>query len=244
MATNNPEDLNVDLHKVEDKYFLDLSNYSDDPTYYNDYNFKKTDVAREGRSSQIYNKKTLARLVGGCIVLNKTYDKVLMISSSKHKSKWVFPKGGIELDELKNFKLTARRETWEEAGVVGKILRKLPVVEDHRFQKPAKKESSTSSSSSSSSVDLRNEDGVKIPRSEFHFYEMEITELCDKWPEGGSRERKWCSYEEAKHELHKSNRPELLSSLNSSRIKKNRVVVKIDEHSNHIQDAQPQTDNY
>lgn len=78
-----------------------------------------------GRSEQVYNKSTFARLVGGGVVLNKSHDKVLMISSTKHSDKWVLPKGGIEFDEANNFSLSALRETWEEAGVIGRILKKL-----------------------------------------------------------------------------------------------------------------------
>ncbi|GMM27873.1 polyphosphatase [Martiniozyma asiatica (nom. inval.)] len=200
-------------------------------------NFFKTQTERKGRSEQVYNKFTYARLVGGCIVLNKTHDKVLMISSSKYKDRWVMPKGGIELDEADNFRKTAMRETWEEAGVIGRILKKLPVVLDHRFLNESQ------AKDIGEKIDL-NVDGVSIPRSEFHFYEMEVEELCKAWPESHKRERKWCSYEEAKHELHKSNRPELLEALNDSEIEKNYVKLKYDEHSNLLLDAELEKDKY
>ncbi|ODV88040.1 hypothetical protein CANARDRAFT_173903 [[Candida] arabinofermentans NRRL YB-2248] len=227
----------MDLLPTEDKYFVDLESCNNDDSLDDELHFLKTKTAREGREIQVYNSKTYARLVSGCVVLNSTHDKLLMISSSKHIDNWVIPKGGIEYDEVGNFKLTARRETWEEAGVLGKILKKLPVVEDHRFLK------SDNVDKTFKNIDLHI-NGSKIPRSEFHFYEMELTELCNEWPEGNKRKRKWCTYEEAKHELIKSNRPELIEALNDSRIAKDCVKIKLDEHSNQLLDAQPETDDY
>lgn len=224
-----------DPSKLSSKYLVDPSEvYQDD----SDYDFEKTKVERTGRSEQVYNKFNYARIVAGCLVLNETHDKVMMISSSKHKDRWIFPKGGVELDEATNFKTTARRETWEEAGVIGKPhLRRLPAVEDHRFMKI------NDAKYVSEKIDL-NIEGVKIPRSEFHFYEMQVSELCQEWPESNKRKRKWCTYEEAKHELHKSNRPELLKALNNSIIAKDCVKIKLDDHSNKLLDAQPETDDY
>lgn len=42
-------------------------------------------------------------------------DKFLLISSHKRKGKWVFPKGGWEIDETESE--AALRECFEEAGV-------------------------------------------------------------------------------------------------------------------------------
>ncbi|KAH3668089.1 hypothetical protein OGAPHI_001843 [Ogataea philodendri] len=193
--------------------------------------FQKTDAAREGRKDQIFNKATGARLVAGCVVLNSDHSKVLLISSSKHKDRWILPKGGIESDEIDSFSMTAARETWEEAGAVGKIIGKLPVVEDLRYRKDARKMPTPP-------------ENDKIPRSEFHFYEMEIEQLCDKWPEIDKRMRKWCTYEEAKHEVLKAKRYELAEVLGESRIHKNYTPVVFDEHSNVMLDAEPEKDTY
>ncbi|VEU21916.1 DEKNAAC102901 [Brettanomyces naardenensis] len=229
--------LNVDLEKVDGKYFIDPSECDQVEKKDNQLQFKKTTESREGRSTQVYNKKTYARLVAGCLALNDQYDKVLMISSSKHKDKWIFPKGGIEFDEIEDFRQTARRETWEEAGVTGKIIRSLPVVEDHRFLKKKKVDKHFKG------IDL-TVDGDHIPRSEFYFYEMLVTELSQEWPEMHRRQRKWCTYEEAKHELIRAERPELLSALNESRIAKDVREVRLDEHSSKILDARPEEDDY
>lgn len=167
----------------------------------------KTTESRVGRSNQRYNPDTGSRMVAGCICLNEDKHKVIMILSSVHKGKWVLPKGGIELDEGDDFVISAARETWEEAGCEGMISGKLPVVYDSRGMKaPIVKEG----------VDFDPE--KIIPKSEFHFYEMVVKELSTEWPEQHQRERRWCTYSEAKHELIKSKRPELVQALDLSSI--------------------------
>lgn len=185
----------------------------------------KTIKPREGRDQQMYNIKNNARVVAGGIVLDKEMDKVLMISSSKHKNRWIIPKGGVEFDEKENFAITALRETWEEAGVVGEITKKLPVIEDSRNM-------------------LKNPESYeKIPLCEFHFYQMKLIELDTDWPEKDNRLRRWCTYNEAKHELLKSKRPELLSALNDSDILKDDIeILEYDQHSNILLDSQLDND--
>ena len=114
----------------------------------------KSQTAREGRENQRYNSETGARIVAGCMCLNETKDKIIMISSSKHKNRWIVPKGGNELDESELE--TAVRETWEEAGVEGIIIKKLPVVLDSRgSQAPV--------------IKGEFDPDVATPKSEFHF---------------------------------------------------------------------------
>lgn len=184
--------------------------------------FEKT--AREGRENQVYNEAG-ARLVAGCVPLNADKSKVLMISSSKHKDRWVIPKGGVETDEALDYEKTAHRECWEEAGIRGKIIRKVGRMADHRFEKV--------DSSKHQEVDLEI-DGDTIGKSEFHLYEMEVKELFPEWPESTKRLRKWCSYSEAKHELLKSKRVELLEALNFSDVYKDCNDVEIDEKGRHV----------
>ena len=57
-----------------------------------------------------------------------------------------------------------------------------------------------------------------VPKTEFHFYEMIVDNLGTKWPESHKRDRRWCTYSEAKHELTKSKRPELIEALNFTSI--------------------------
>ncbi|CAK9441489.1 uncharacterized protein LODBEIA_P53570 [Lodderomyces beijingensis] len=173
----------------------------------------KATTARVGRERQRYNEKTGARIVAGCICLNESKTKVIMISSSKNKGRWVLPKGGNESDESELE--TAVRETWEEAGVEGIIVKKLPIVLDSRGHKAPV---------------IHGEFNEIIPKSEFHFFELSVDHLSTDWPELHKRERRWCTYSEAKHELLKSKRPELVEALNSSSIIKDTTNENVDEY--------------
>lgn len=178
----------------------------------------KSQTAREGRENQRYNSETGARIVAGCMCLNETKDKIIMISSSKHKNRWIVPKGGNELDESELE--TAVRENWEEAGVEGIIIKKLPVVLDSRgSQAPV--------------IKGEFDPDVATPKSEFHFFELQVDQLSTSWPEMKKRQRRWCTYSEAKHELLKLKRPELVDALNMSSILKDT-----------IDDENPKQDNY
>lgn len=178
----------------------------------------KSQTARERRENQRYNSETGARIVAGCMCLNETKDKIIMISSSKHKNRWIVPKGGNELDESELE--TAVRETWEEAGVEGIIIKKLPVVLDSRgSQAPV--------------IKGEFDPDVATPKSEFHFFELQVDQLSTSWPEMKKRQRRWCTYSEAKHELLKLKRPELVDALNMSSILKDT-----------IDDENPKQDNY
>ena len=186
---------------------------------YNNSNLPvKSQTAREGRENQRYNSETGARIVAGCMCLNETKDKIIMISSSKHKNRWIVPKGGNELDESELE--TAVRENWEEAGVEGIIIKKLPVVLDSRgSQAPV--------------IKGEFDPDVATPKSEFHFFELQVDQLSTSWPEMKKRQRRWCTYSEAKHELLKLKRPELVDALNMSSILKDT-----------IDDENPKQDNY
>lgn len=161
-------------------------------------------VARQGRENQRFNSESGARVVAGCVCLNHEKNKVVMVLSLAHKGNWVLPKGGVELDEGNDFAVSAARETWEEAGCEGRIVRKLPVVLDSRGAKAPTGVPS----------------GTFVPKSEFHFYEMHVEEMAAKWPELDSRDRRWCTFSEAKHELIQAKRPELVQALESSSIER------------------------
>lgn len=163
-------------------------------------------ISRVGRENQVYSQNG-ARLVAGCICLDSERKKVILILSSVHEGKWVLPKGGVELDEQDDYILTAVRETWEEAGVEGKIVRKLSVIDDLRKNAAVIK----------GDFDPSKE---QIPKTQYYFYELSVDFLSSTWPESSSRERRWCTYSEAKHELVKAKRLELLQALDESSIEK------------------------
>lgn len=172
----------------------------------------RTLVARTGRENQVYSAVTGARIVAGCICLSVDKRLVLMISSAARKDRWIFPKGGVEKDEP-DYESAARRETWEEGGCVGDIVRELGTIEDMR---PPKKWNKNLKEFAQSEDEVIQHP----PRSEFHFFEMIVTELVQTYPESKKRDRKWFSYDEAKNQLISAKRPELLEALNRSSIVK------------------------
>lgn len=175
--------------------------------------FIKTDTSRVGRENQLYSSVTGARLVAGCIILDESRENVLMVQSSAHKKRWVLPKGGIESDEP-DFESAARRETWEEAGATGDIVKALGSIEDMRPPKDWNPDLKAFESSNDETVNKWP------PRSEFHFFEMINVKLEDNYPEVKTRNRQWFSYEQAKENLTRAKRPELIEALNRSSIKK------------------------
>lgn len=134
------------------------------------------------------------------------------MGSSAKKHKWVLPKGGVETDEIEDYSRSAARETWEEAGVTGDIVAKLPIVEDLRAPKQWGPRHIV-------------EDPItgvikNPPRSEFHFYEMHVEKEHDVYPESKDRKRKWFTFEEAVHELLANDRKELARALEHSSCKR------------------------
>ncbi|KAG9066204.1 hypothetical protein KI688_001425 [Linnemannia hyalina] len=126
--------------------------------------------AKEGRQNQLYDEG--ARLVAGCVPIDKRGRRVLLVASSKNEGEWVLPKGGWENDETQEE--AALRETWEEAGAIGKIVAHLGEYE-HKYNKK-----------------------TGHAESIFFFFEMEVERMEEKWPEMKKRERRWFTYEEAK----------------------------------------------
>lgn len=174
---------------------------------------ERSKVARVGRKNQVYSKETGARLVAGCVCLDESGQRVLMISSSAHKDKWILPKGGVESDES-SYEATAHRETWEEAGCVGTIVKSLGTVEDMR---PSKE---WNMKFKEQCILGDHEIIFHPPRSEFHFFELKIEQLFDEFPECHKRQRRFFAYEDAKRELIRAKRPELLEALDRSSIKR------------------------
>ncbi|KAF9195344.1 hypothetical protein BGZ50_004720 [Haplosporangium sp. Z 11] len=126
--------------------------------------------AREGRQNQLYDNGS--RLIAGCVPVDKRGRRVLLVESTKNDGEWVLPKGGWENDETQEE--AAARETWEEAGAIGKIVAHLGEYE-HKMNKR-----------------------TGIPESVFIFFEMEVEQVEERWPEMKKRARRWFSYEDAK----------------------------------------------
>ncbi|ORX57230.1 hypothetical protein BCR36DRAFT_153590 [Piromyces finnis] len=147
--------------------------------------------ARSGRAKQVYNDVG-AREVAGCVPIDLKTGKVLLISSRKRKDCWVFPKGGWENDET--IVNAAMRETWEEAGVKGEIVKLLGKFKQY---KKIKKHTNIEKSELS-------EDKKKYLHSEILLYEMHVTEIAEEWPEKDERERVWVNYDDARKLIKKT----------------------------------------
>ncbi|KAI7903621.1 NUDIX hydrolase domain-like protein [Cokeromyces recurvatus] len=124
--------------------------------------------ARIGRANQVYDENDIRQITGTIAVDPKT-NKVLVISSSKHRNVWVLPKGGWESDETKE--QSAIRETYEEGGVLGNIKGLVGNFMDY--------------------------DSYGELKGNVWFYEFEVQQILDQWPEMHFRKRRWCTFEEA-----------------------------------------------
>ncbi|KAG0172120.1 hypothetical protein DFQ28_011493 [Apophysomyces sp. BC1034] len=130
------------------------------------------DQARVGRDKQVYDADHV-RQVAGCIVIEPRSNRILLVTSSKHQGVWVFPKGGWENDETQE--QAAERETYEEAGVRGKITKLVGNFLEY--------------------------DMYDNPKNRFWLYEFHVHRVMDKWPEMTFRKRQWFTFNEAIHAL-------------------------------------------
>lgn len=169
-----------------------------------------------------------SRLVAGVVAVSSDKRKVLVVESTNRSNHWVLPKGGYETDEATPEDAAARKpanllphyhlphstlaiilssqhttnlstgEAWEEAGILGKVVRSLGEIRDSR-----------------SPVTINP---AKAPRALYFFFEFHVEKEESQWPEMHKRRRKWLTYEEAKRCFSIMNRPELLEALNRSSV--------------------------
>lgn len=134
-------------------------------------------------------------MVAGIVPLTNSKDQVLLIQSTR-RGGWVLPKGGWETDE-DTVEEAAKREAWEEAGVIVSITKDLGYIYDHRSP---------------------SEITVHAPKARYQFFEATVDEELAEWPEKSKRGRQWMTYAEAKESL--KDRPELAEALERSTLKK------------------------
>ncbi|KAL1792924.1 hypothetical protein ACET3X_009431 [Alternaria dauci] len=143
--------------------------------------------SRTGRVNQRYGSQG-ERLVAGVVPLSADKYYVLLIQSTKRNG-WVLPKGGWETDEA-TAQDAAKREAWEEAGIICKINYDLGLIPEKR-----RPDQLTS----------------QAPKASYHFFEATVEKQEAQWPEQHKRNRNWFSYTEARQAL--AERPELLDAL-------------------------------
>ncbi|KAG0746913.1 hypothetical protein G6F57_007261 [Rhizopus arrhizus] len=128
-----------------------------------------TKKSRHGHGKDVVDENDV-RQVAGCVPIDVQNQRVLLISSRKNKDAWVLPKGGWEQDETQQH--AAQRETWEEAGIKGTIVRQLGVFEERTNKK-------------------------RRLKAHHWIFEMHIEEVVKKFPERKKRERRWFTLQEA-----------------------------------------------
>ncbi|KAH3697985.1 diphosphoinositol polyphosphate phosphohydrolase 1-like isoform X2 [Dreissena polymorpha] len=85
-------------------------------------------VKEKVNSIRTYDDDGYRRRAACLCFKDETEKEILLVTSSKHKDRWIVPGGGIEPREEPD--LAAVRECKEEAGVHGQLLRKLGVFEN------------------------------------------------------------------------------------------------------------------
>jgi diphosphoinositol-polyphosphate diphosphatase len=128
------------------------------------------------------------RLVAGIVPLSEDKYYVLLIQSNR-RGAWVLPKGGWETDEA-TAEDAAKREAWEEAGIICKINYDLGIIAE---QRPS------------------NQLTTQAPKASYHFYEATVEKQEAQWPEMNKRTRMWMTFAQAEAAL--KDRPELLEAL-------------------------------
>ncbi|KAI8350166.1 NUDIX hydrolase domain-like protein [Blakeslea trispora] len=126
-----------------------------------------TKKARHGHGKDVTDMHNI-RQVAGCLPIDSVSKRVILISSRKNPDNWVIPKGGWETDETQEH--AALRETWEESGIKGHIIRHLGTFVEKKKKKV---------------------------KAHHWIYELQIDEIVKKYPECKKRDRRWFTYDEA-----------------------------------------------
>uniref|UniRef100_A0A023F9Z3 diphosphoinositol-polyphosphate diphosphatase n=2 Tax=Triatoma infestans TaxID=30076 RepID=A0A023F9Z3_TRIIF len=128
-------------------------------------------VKEKPGSTRIYDQDGFRRRAACICVKSESENEVLLVTSSSRPDHWIVPGGGVEPEEEPS--MTAIREVIEEAGVLGKLGRRLGVFENDE----------------------------RKHRTEV--FVMVVTEELPEWEDSRSigRQRKWFTLEDALKQL-------------------------------------------
>lgn len=128
---------------------------------------------------------------------------ILLISSRRHPSRLLFPKGGVKANEEPE--AAAKRETWEEAGVLGTIVARLqPPAEqqdeyhnDDIFCWDGESDGDDFVSAVAATRTLTGSRNSSEANQHCRWYLLSVSHEHDLWPEQGQRSRHWLTLKDA-----------------------------------------------
>ncbi|KAK6533245.1 hypothetical protein TWF694_002200 [Orbilia ellipsospora] len=150
-----------------------------------------------------------SRYVTGAVVLSPDKHQVLVLRS-KDESKGILyqlPSGFLEFND-QNMEASALRECWQNAGIVGRILR---TIEPAPAEEP-------------------DENGL----ADWHsYFEVEVEKEKERWPRYQAWHRRWLNYREARVVL--SSQPDAIRALERSTIfKRGSSNMRTDNSESHL----------
>ena len=139
------------------------------------------------------------RRLAGCVPIKGRAEhlQVMLITSRRHPNRLVFPKGGVKRDESPES--AALRETWEEAGIRGRILHRLSPSDEDKYSDDdefcCEEAGSVENLQMSERTEGRRNSELAVQAC--RWYVLEVWEEAEEWPEKGQRERLWFSLDKA-----------------------------------------------
>ena len=109
----------------------------------------------------------------GVIPFDVKGDRIaIMFVTSQGRGRWILPKGNLKKDE--SVKSGCKREAFEEAGVEGTLLSKIPMT-----------------------LPISKSENGATKTVAVTYYPMLVKKQLDKWPESSKRQRHWATLEDA-----------------------------------------------
>ena len=109
----------------------------------------------------------------GVIPFDVKGDRIaIMFVTSQGRGRWILPKGNLKKDEP--VKKGCKREAFEEAGIEGTLLSKIPMT-----------------------LPISKSENGATKTVAVTYYPMLVKKQLDEWPESSKRQRHWATLEDA-----------------------------------------------